>query len=1300
MRVHCTPVVLVQESSIDDDDLTDGVLDRVCIAANERLSAMDITVDPPGTMFTVSLEGVVPTEGNGVFTYCVDDVQLPPGVGVDGLPYGVSLAGVDLAGNRGTSTPTDTAGPLVQVVHPASAQTFSGTILVTVAATDESGIVSLGGAVDGDAFSSQVFTRRGTTRVADLLVDTGTLSNGLHVITARATDFRGNQVIMAPFTFNVNNPLGLSVTSVTPPAPADGVAITIAGSGFDPSDLAVRFPFGAEGSIEMATTTAIVVRVPPGAVAGNLTVASAGATVDTPSSFQSLATRYAPRRPAVGGPPVRTNNVKPLVSVKFREGTQIRYRDGVLVTLGCDDLAPLHSVLADFGVEATAQRTFVRTETRLAAEQIAIEQHQGREIGDLNLFYRILTASPDDAIALANALNALDIVERAGTSSADVGGVDTGDTLPNPTRDLRMNQKSYRSLYRPDEGTLLSTFGVGADFINAMPGGRGQGVRLVDVETAWIVTHEDFDLHPSLRIPFGDPTFESAFLADPLVADPPDDLSVGQHGLSVLAILAADDDSDFISDCDSVDGCGLTGIASGLDRIFLSPHHQNVGGAIDVALPPSGPLRPGDILLLEVGVARVPDCFIDPDGPEAGNAFPAECNQAVFDSIARATALGIVVVEAAGNGRTVLEGDDRPGGGLSVDTAIKCSGGGDLSSSSGASITQIEVGGAPGGPVVITEICDIGEIESDRRGFDLDDVAFHLCSSEEEGDNQPCFNRKIRDSGAIFVGAGLGNVGSGGSERLLFSNFGSRVDVHAQGLLVYTAGCIVGAIGEGAGECDGNTNDFAPTGSPGRNRDQIYYPFFAGTSSAAAIVAGGVAALQGVKLEADDIPFGPFEMRDVVHASGQPQVHVDGDAIGPQIDLEQAVQAGILTPSVIVYEPDGTHVFLDLLAADFNADDITDFVVVDGVGAANIHVLLGSLGGGVQDAIPISSGGTAVDASSERFVSLFIDADGAPDLAIRHQLDDVSGTPGISVLENIGAGLFSFRFRMAAPDIPANIRDFDVLDVGGPTLLALPGGLAVPDFIWIAGNELSVVRGSSFGFYDPSTAQVLAAVPGSVPVTAKHLVSGDFNGDGILDIVVGSDGIVAGTTTSIGTLSFFEGVGDGTFLDLLTIHTAPTLTIDSLAAGDVDGDGALDIVVGSGPGVLGPGEDVVFVVYGGEDPPDGSSVIPYPASGCCFSRDVVIGDLNSDGLPDIAVATAGLSASISVLFNEGERAFQTVQVQPEAATPRGLVVANFDNDLRNELGFLDFSGFSVWQFGYIDMVKVPSQGPRAIEILE
>jgi len=134
----------------------------------------------------------------------------------------------------------------------------------------------------------------------------------------------------------------------------------------------------------------------------------------------------------------------------------------------------------------------------------------------------------------------------------------------------------------------------------------------------------------------------------------------------------------------------------------------------------------------------------------------------------------------------------------------------------------------------------------------LDDPAFN-----------DAFDLDNRDSGAIIVGAS-----TQGHAPSCSSNYGSRVDVHAYGASVWT-------LGYGGGSSDQT------------NCGQSYTNGFSGTSSAAPIVTGACASLQGIALMKYGYLLSPAQMRDRIKVGGSPQGGTKN--IGPMPDLRDAI---------------------------------------------------------------------------------------------------------------------------------------------------------------------------------------------------------------------------------------------------------------------------------------------------------------------------------------------------------------------------------------------------------------------------
>ncbi len=170
--------------------------------------------------------------------------------------------------------------------------------------------------------------------------------------------------------------------------------------------------------------------------------------------------------------------------------------------------------------------------------------------------------------------------------------------------------------------------GVDARWAWTQTNGNGTGVGCVDLEQGWFLSHEDLP-NPTL-----------------IFNDNKDGVGTykGNHGTAVLGeIVGVDNDR------------GIVGIAPAATARVVS-HYESASDTnlhvADAIIAAVDVMPVGDVLLLEVQRG------FDP--------YPTETDMADFDAIRLATALGIIVVEAAGNGNNDLDawvdpvtGDDR-----------------------------------------------------------------------------------------------------------------------------------------------------------------------------------------------------------------------------------------------------------------------------------------------------------------------------------------------------------------------------------------------------------------------------------------------------------------------------------------------------------------------------------------------------------------------------------------------------------------------------------------------------------------
>lgn len=291
------------------------------------------------------------------------------------------------------------------------------------------------------------------------------------------------------------------------------------------------------------------------------------------------------------------------VALRLREGSDL-------------DLAGLRRRLVAHGVRAEwIAPTFARSREALRAERARAERRSGRRLADLSLFFDLELPPGGDAEALAAALARLDFVASAEPWPKP---------MPPPV-DLAPPTPSFAGL---QSWGAPAPAGMGSDALLGAPGADGAGTRYVDVEFGWVLDHEDLELGAEAVVPTG--TAQNPF---------PDQ---GSHGSAVLGLLSA-----------RANAYGLTGLVPAAQArvaaAYTTERFWDVGYAIEQALAVSGP---GDVILIEQQVCVCgASC---PSGSQLG-AGPVEWFTPWREMIANATALGVVVIAAAGNGGVNLD---------------------------------------------------------------------------------------------------------------------------------------------------------------------------------------------------------------------------------------------------------------------------------------------------------------------------------------------------------------------------------------------------------------------------------------------------------------------------------------------------------------------------------------------------------------------------------------------------------------------------------------------------------------------
>ncbi len=369
---------------------------------------------------------------------------------------------------------------------------------------------------------------------------------------------------------------------------------------------------------------------------------------------------------------------------------------------------------------------------------------------------------------------------------------------------------------------------------------------------------------------------------------------------------------------------------------------------------------------------------------------------------------------------------------------------------------------------------------------------------------------------------------------------------------------------------------------------------------------------------------------------------------------------------------------------DMNGDGKLDVVATLG-GGEGVAVLLGSGDGAFGPAMETLAGINPTGLAVADF-----NRDGRPDVGVG------DSTNGVLVLLGNGDGTFQPPVAYGPPDtVSVNVGDAN--------------GDGIADLITLTNeseekSQINVLLGNGDGTFQPA---LRTPENGSAPTL---LVSGDFNGDQKLDIVI------ARPETASATLLLGDGTGNFTTAGAFPIEFGASV----LAAADLNGDGKSDLIVtaedadaisvllGNGKGTLGHPDQITVtdrVVYlcgpaiadvngdgkadlitsgthlkalevylGNGDGTFGDSISSSRSSGC---QALVAADMNGDGIQDVVVAS--IAATVDIELGNGYGTFRPAGSATLPQQALTVAVADLNGDgIPDVVTTEDLGGLSVF----------------------
>jgi len=408
--------------------------------------------------------------------------------------------------------------------------------------------------------------------------------------------------------------------------------------------------------------------------------------------------------------------------------------------------------------------------------------------------------------------------------------------------------------------------------------------------------------------------------------------------------------------------------------------------------------------------------------------------------------------------------------------------------------------------------------------------------------------------------------------------------------------------------------------------------------------------------------------------------------------LHMGTATGINTsPSSLFPGPTGCYNYgaVMLGGVDFNGDGIGDAISGDhryNIRQGMVETLLADGTGGIAADAILEGQESAGDYGSSLALLGDVNGDGYPDAVVGAEGSYGSGTSSGRAFVYLGASTGLHWDPYAVLDGPGAGDEFGASAADAGDV----NGDGLADFL--VGAYTTYGDHAAYLFYGSTSSITLSSATAIVEPGLGYTLdgAGDVDGDGYDDVVLG-----VGSSSEAAYVQLGSTTGIATEPDIIISSEGSRHGTGVAGVGDVNGDGYDDVAVASPSSTT--GSDTVYIYHGGAAGPDTSPDLSLtcPDTTCLFGHAMDGGDVNGDGFDDLIVGAPYANSrlgSVYVYYGTSSGSSSVVGAtingtQSNAFWGSKLAIGDLDSDGYADVAIGAYKGYISSSYGRVDVFK-------------